>query len=59
FAWAAYNAGPGRVRTWVGNSAGRIFAVDFVESIPFSETRGYVKNLLAYDDYYRHFWGKN
>lgn len=58
FASAAYNAGPGRVRTWLGNSAGRIDAVAFVESIPFSETRGYVKNVLAYDAYYKYFMGK-
>ena len=58
FASAAYNAGPGRVRTWLGNSAGRIDAVAFIESIPFSETRGYVKNVLAYDAYYRHFMGQ-
>lgn len=56
---AAYNAGPGRVRTWLGNSAGRIDAVAFVESIPFSETRGYVKNVLSYDAYYRYFMGEN
>jgi soluble lytic murein transglycosylase len=48
----------GRVRTWLGNSAGRIDAVAFVESIPFSETRGYVKNVLAYDAYYRYFMGQ-
>ncbi|WP_376766050.1 murein transglycosylase [Acerihabitans arboris] len=51
----AYNAGPGRVTTWLGNSAGRIDAVAFIESIPFSETRGYVKNVLAYDVFYRYF----
>jgi len=59
FSSAAYNAGPGRVRTWLGNSAGRIDAVAFVESIPFSETRGYVKNVLAYDAYYSYFMGKS
>ncbi|WP_308561951.1 murein transglycosylase [uncultured Klebsiella sp.] len=58
FASAAYNAGPGRVRTWRGNSDGRIDAVAFVESIPFSETRGYVKNVLSYDAYYRYFMGQ-
>ena len=58
YASAAYNAGPGRVRTWRGNSAGRLNAVAFVESIPFSETRGYVKNVLAYDAYYRYFMGE-
>ncbi|MGS9193486.1 transglycosylase SLT domain-containing protein, partial [Salmonella enterica subsp. enterica serovar Infantis] len=57
FASAAYNDGPGRVRTWLGNSAGRFDAVACVESIPFSETRGYVTNVLAYDAYYRHFMG--
>ena len=59
FASAAYNAGPGRVRTWQGNSAGRLDAVAFIETIPFSETRGYVKNVLAYDAYYRHFLNKS
>jgi soluble lytic murein transglycosylase len=44
---------PGRAGAHLaGNSAGRIDAVAFVESIPFSETRGYVKNVLAYDAYY-------
>ncbi len=42
FSSAAYNAGPAGA-DWLGNSAGRIDAVAFVESIPFSETRGYVK----------------
>lgn len=52
---AAYNAGPGRVTTWLENSGGRVDAIAFVESIPFSETRGYVKNVLSYDAFYRHF----
>lgn len=52
---AAYNAGPSRVNTWLKNSAGRIDPVAFIESIPFSETRGYVKNVLAYDVFYRYF----
>jgi soluble lytic murein transglycosylase len=51
---AAYNAGPSRVNTWLESSAGRIDAVAFVESIPFSETRRYVKNVLAYDAFYRY-----
>ena len=41
-----------------GARAGRIDAVAFVESIPFSETRGYVKNVLSYDAYYRYFMGQ-
>jgi soluble lytic murein transglycosylase len=52
---AAYNAGPSRVNTWLGNTDGRVDAVAFVESIPFSETRSYVKNVLAYDAFYRYF----
>lgn len=52
---AAYNAGPGRVNTWLRDSSGRVDPVAFIESIPFSETRAYVKNVLTYDVYYRHF----
>ncbi|GLR08584.1 murein transglycosylase [Mixta theicola] len=58
FSSAAYNAGPGRVRTWQRVSNGQLDAVAFIETIPFSETRGYVKNVLAYDAYYRHFLGQ-
>lgn len=58
FSSAAYNAGPGRVRSWLNASAGRLDAVAFIETIPFSETRGYVKNVLAYDAYYRYFLGQ-
>jgi soluble lytic murein transglycosylase len=58
FSSAAYNAGPGRVRSWLNTSGGKLDAVAFIETIPFSETRGYVKNVLAYDAYYRYFMGK-
>jgi len=58
FSSVAYNAGPSRVRSWLSNSAGRLDSVAFIETIPFSETRGYVKNVLAYDAYYRHFMAK-
>jgi soluble lytic murein transglycosylase len=42
---AAYNAGPGRPRSWRNGPVldGAIWA----ETIPFSETRGYVKAVLA------------
>jgi soluble lytic murein transglycosylase len=42
---AAYNAGPGRARRWrdVKPLEGAIYA----ESIPFSETRDYVKKVMA------------
>jgi soluble lytic murein transglycosylase len=56
---AAYNAGPHRVTSWLANSGGRIDAVAFVESIPFNETRGYVKNVLSYDVFYGYFMKTN
>jgi soluble lytic murein transglycosylase len=53
---AAYNAGPHRVDAW---TAGRpqISAEDFVESIPFTETRFYVMVVLANRDQYRRLYG--
>ena len=47
---AAYNAGPGRARRWrdVKPLEGAIYA----ESIPFNETRDYVKRVMANTMYY-------
>lgn len=42
---AAYNAGPGRPRRW--REGGTIDAAAWVETIPFNETRDYVKRVLA------------
>ncbi|KAA1195325.1 murein transglycosylase [Photorhabdus heterorhabditis] len=56
---AAYNAGPTRVDRWLSDSGGRLDAIAFIESIPFSETRNYVKNVLAYDVFYGNFMGKS
>ncbi|OTA21422.1 putative transglycosylase signal peptide protein [Xenorhabdus beddingii] len=55
---AAYNAGPTNVDRWLANSSGRIDPIAFIESIPFLETRSYVKNVLAYDMFYHNFMGK-
>ncbi|RZJ06463.1 MAG: lytic transglycosylase domain-containing protein, partial [Haliea sp.] len=45
---AAYNAGPGRPRTWRGGAGSpAIDAAIWAESIPFSETRDYVKKVLS------------
>jgi len=45
---AAYNAGPGRPRTWRGQSGSpTIDAAIWAESVPFSETRDYVKKVLS------------
>ena len=46
-ATAAYNAGPGRSRTWRGRLDQPMEGAIFVESIPFTETRGYVRNVMA------------
>nr|WP_086940964.1 transglycosylase SLT domain-containing protein [Thaumasiovibrio occultus] len=53
-AFASYNAGPHRAQRWLERSAGRLDAYEFVEAIPFRETRGYVKNVLMFEIYYRH-----
>ena len=54
---ASYNAGPGNVRKWLdangnpGNNPDKI--VDWIESIPFSETRNYVQRVLENLQVYR------
>ncbi|WP_338846149.1 transglycosylase SLT domain-containing protein [Massilia sp. W12] len=44
---AAYNAGPGRPKNWRSTLAHPVEGAIFAESIPFLETRTYVKNVLA------------
>lgn len=46
-ATAAYNAGPGRPRRWRANLSEPMEGAIFAESIPFTETRIYVKNVMA------------
>lgn len=45
-----YNAGPRRVRQWIERNGdprkGEIDPIDWVEKIPFSETRNYVQRVL-------------
>lgn len=48
---AAYNAGEGRVDRWLRSSNGQSMDV-WIENIPFSETRNYVKNVLAFTQVY-------
>ena len=54
---AAYNAGPGRVREWIkdfGDPRGKtIDPIDWVERIPFTETRNYVQKILESIQLYR------
>ncbi|MEB0134224.1 transglycosylase SLT domain-containing protein [Actimicrobium sp. CCC2.4] len=51
-ATAAYNAGPGRPRSWRSSLTRQVEGAVFAESIPFAETRGYVKNVLSNATYY-------
>lgn len=51
-ATAAYNAGPGRPRLWRSSLERQIEGAIFAETIPFSETRTYVKNVLANTTWY-------
>ncbi|MDB5991665.1 MAG: lytic transglycosylase [Herbaspirillum sp.] len=49
---AAYNAGPGRPRDWRATLTQPVEGAIFAESIPFNETRNYVKNVLSNATYY-------
>jgi len=51
-ATAGYNAGPGRARQWQGEEA--MDATLYIETIPFSETRDYVKKVMANAVHYAH-----
>lgn len=48
---AAYNAGPHRVKHWVNKNLPQD---QWIETIPYRETRNYVKNILAYAAIYQH-----
>lgn len=54
---AGYNAGPGRIRDWVREygdpRTGDVDVVDWMERIPFSETRNYVQRVLENLQVYR------
>lgn len=55
-ATAAYNAGPSRAREWIselGDPRGQVDPVDWIESIPISETRNYVMRVLENTQVYR------
>ncbi|WP_151635398.1 lytic transglycosylase domain-containing protein [Noviherbaspirillum aerium] len=51
-ATAAYNAGPGRPRAWRSTLQRQVEGAVFAESIPFNETRDYVKKVLSNATYY-------
>ncbi len=43
---ASYNAGPHRVRSWI-SSFGQLDEDEFIEHIPYLETRNYVKKVIT------------
>jgi soluble lytic murein transglycosylase len=49
---AAYNAGPGRPRSWRGTLPRSVEGAIFAEIVPFNETRGYVKHVLSNTAWY-------
>ena len=59
--FAAYNAGRGSVRKWVDRYGDprdpKVDAVDWVELIPFSETRNYVQRIMENLQVYRARFG--
>jgi soluble lytic murein transglycosylase len=56
YALAAYNAGTDRVGDWLGQGHYRD-PQEFVESIPFTETREYVQAILRNASVYRQLYG--
>jgi soluble lytic murein transglycosylase len=51
-ATAAYNAGPARPRAWRSSLLRPVEGAIFAETIPFSETRNYVKKVMSNSVYY-------
>jgi len=52
---AAYNAGDSRVRRWVPERPG-LSQEEFIDDIPFYETQGYVRRILATAEDYRRLY---
>lgn len=54
---AAYNAGPARARQWCGPKP--LEGAIYVETIPFDETRDYVKKVMSNTIYYSKLFGQS
>lgn len=57
-ATAGYNAGPNAARRWIP-AHGTISADQYVEAIPYSETRAYVKHVMENATIYSALLGRN
>jgi soluble lytic murein transglycosylase-like protein len=53
FSLAAYNAGPHRVSKWRKEALPSWNLIDWIESIPFKETRDYVSSILRHRFWYQ------
>ena len=56
FALASYNAGPNKVRQWI-DIRSDLKPLEFMESIPYKETRNYVKKVLRNYVIYKTLYG--
>lgn len=54
---AAYNAGPHRIHRWLGNING-LHMDEFIDHIPFKQTRGYVKKVIKHYNIYKNLYSK-
>jgi soluble lytic murein transglycosylase len=54
---AAYNAGPARAKLWCGSKP--LEGAIYVETIPFDETRDYVKKVMSNTIYYSKIFGQS
>ena len=54
---SAYNAGPGNVDKWLNGK--KVPALNWIENIPFKETRIYIRKVLMYMIIYNNFIFKN
>jgi soluble lytic murein transglycosylase len=60
YALCGYNAGPGNARKWISAKETDTEMDEFIENIPYPETRTYVKRILEYYSIYRVLYeGKN
>mgnify|MGYP001417353470 FL=1 len=55
-ALAAYNAGPSRVKKWIEDFGDprleEIETIDWIETIPFNETRNYIQRVIESKNVY-------